>query len=98
MSIAPLVGALSTYLSQLYAGAPFQDLKDVAKGAISFLPEPFREGAKRAKDMLKGMAVGGTLFEALGFSFWGLSSHDLNQLLPILALSGSEPMDQFYCM
>ncbi len=85
MSIAPPVGALSTYLSQLYAGAPFQDLKDVAKGAISFLPEPFREGAKRAKDMLKGMAVGGTLFEALGFSYLGpIDGHDLNQLLPIL--------------
>ena len=85
MSIAPPVGALSTYLSQLYARAPFQDLKDVAKGAISFLPEPFREGAKRAKDMLKGMAVGGTLFEALGFSYLGpIDGHDLNQLLPIL--------------
>ena len=85
MSIAPPVGALSTYLSQLYAGAPFQDLKDVAKGAISFLPEPFREGAKRAKDMLKGMAVGGTLFEALGFSYLGpIDGHDLSQLLPIL--------------
>jgi 1-deoxy-D-xylulose-5-phosphate synthase len=72
-------------LSQLYSGAPFQDLKDVAKGAISFLPEPFREGAKRAKDMLKGMAVGGTLFEALGFSYLGpIDGHDLNQLLPIL--------------
>ena len=85
LSIAPPVGALSTYLSQLYAGAPFQDLKDVAKGAISFLPEPFREGAKRAKDMLKGMAVGGTLFEALGFSYLGpIDGHDLDQLLPIL--------------
>ena len=85
MSIAPPVGALSTYLSQLYAGAPFQDLKDVAKGAISFLPEPFREGAKRAKDMLKGMAVGGTLFEALGFSYLGpIDGHNLDQLLPIL--------------
>ena len=85
MSIAPPVGALSTYLSQLYAGAPFQDLKDVAKGAISFLPGPFREGAKRAKNMLKGMAVGGTLFEALGFSYLGpIDGHDLDQLLPIL--------------
>lgn len=85
MSIAPPVGALSSYLSQLYAGAPFQDLKEAAKGAVSFLPEPFREGARRAKDMLKGMAVGGTLFEALGFSYVGpIDGHDMNQLLPIL--------------
>jgi 1-deoxy-D-xylulose-5-phosphate synthase len=85
MSIAPPVGALSSYLSQLYAGAPFQDFKAAAKGAVSLLPEPFREGAKRAKDMLKGMAVGGTLFEALGFSYIGpIDGHDLHQLLPVL--------------
>ncbi|MCK0149909.1 1-deoxy-D-xylulose-5-phosphate synthase [Marivita sp. S6314] len=85
MSIAAPTGALSSYLTQLYAGAPFQDLKDAAKGAVSFLPEPFREGAKRAKDMLKGMAIGGTLFEALGFSYVGpIDGHDLDQLLPVL--------------
>lgn len=49
------------------------------------LPEPFREGAKRAKDMLKGMTVGGTLFEALGFSYLGpIDGHDMEQLLPVL--------------
>ncbi|MFD1341617.1 1-deoxy-D-xylulose-5-phosphate synthase [Litorisediminicola beolgyonensis] len=85
MSIAPPVGALSSYLSRLYAEAPFQDLKAAAKGAVSFLPEPFREGAKRAKDLLKGMAVGGTLFEALGFSYLGpIDGHDLDSLLPVL--------------
>ena len=85
MSIAPPVGALSTYLSRLYAEEPFQDLKAAAKGAVSLLPEPFREGAKRAKEMLKGMAVGGTLFEALGFSYLGpIDGHDLDQLLPVL--------------
>ncbi|WP_309251908.1 1-deoxy-D-xylulose-5-phosphate synthase N-terminal domain-containing protein, partial [Pseudomonas aeruginosa] len=36
-------------------------------------------------DMLKGMAVGGTLFEQLGFSYLGpIDGHDLNQLLPVL--------------
>ncbi|SPF79713.1 1-deoxy-D-xylulose-5-phosphate synthase [Pseudoprimorskyibacter insulae] len=85
MSIAPPVGALSNYLSRLYAEAPFQDLKAAAKGAIGFLPEPFREGAKRAKEMLKGMAVGGTLFEELGFSYVGpIDGHDMDQLLPVL--------------
>ena len=85
MSIAPPVGALSAYLSRMYAGAPFHDLKEVAKGAVKFLPEPFQEGAKRAKEMLKGMAVGGTLFEALGISYVGpIDGHDLDQLLPVL--------------
>ncbi|TMV05545.1 1-deoxy-D-xylulose-5-phosphate synthase [Ruegeria sediminis] len=85
MSIAPPVGALSNYLSRLYAEEPFQELKAAAKGAVSLLPEPFREGAKRAKEMLKGMAVGGTLFEELGFSYIGpIDGHDMGQLLPIL--------------
>ena len=85
MSIAPPVGALSSYLSRLYAEEPFQDLKTAAKGAVSLLPEPFREGAKRAKDMLKGMTVGGTLFEQLGFSYLGpIDGHDMDQLLPVL--------------
>ncbi|WP_170607388.1 1-deoxy-D-xylulose-5-phosphate synthase [Ruegeria arenilitoris] len=85
MSIAPPVGALSTYLSRIYAEEPFHDLKAAAKGAVSLLPEPFREGAKRAKEMLKGMAVGGTLFEELGFSYIGpIDGHDMDQLLPVL--------------
>ncbi|WP_299860227.1 1-deoxy-D-xylulose-5-phosphate synthase [uncultured Roseobacter sp.] len=85
MSIAPPVGAMSTYLSKLYAEEPFQDFKAAAKGAVSLLPEPFREGAKRAKDILKGMAVGGTLFEQLGFSYLGpIDGHDMDQLLPVL--------------
>lgn len=85
MSIAPPVGALSSYLSRLYAEAPFQDLKAAAKNAVSLLPGPFQEGARRAKEMLKGMAVGGTLFEELGFSYLGpIDGHDLDQLLAVL--------------
>jgi 1-deoxy-D-xylulose-5-phosphate synthase len=85
MSIAPPVGALSSYLTRLYAEGPFQELKAAAKGAVSLLPPPFQEGARRAKEMLKGMAVGGTLFEELGFSYIGpIDGHDLDQLLPVL--------------
>ena len=85
MSIAPPVGAMSSYLSRLYAGAPFQDLKAAAKGAVSLLPPPLQEGARRAKEMLKGMTVGGTLFEELGFNYVGpIDGHDLEQLLSVL--------------
>lgn len=85
MSIAPPVGAMSAYLSKLYAGEPFQELKSAAKSAISLLPEPFQDGAKRAKDMVKHMTVGGTLFEQLGFSYVGpIDGHDMDQLLNVL--------------
>lgn len=85
MSIAPPTGALSSYLTRLYSEAPFQDLKSIAKGAVGLLPSPLQEGARRAKDVLKGMALGGTLFEKLGFSYVGpVDGHDLDQLLPLL--------------
>ena len=85
MSIAPPVGALSNYLSRLYAGAPFQEFKAAAKGAVSLLPEPFQEGARRAKEMVKGMTVGGTLFEELGFSYVGpIDGHNMEQLLQVM--------------
>jgi len=86
MSIAPPVGAMSSYLSRLYSGEPFQELKSAAKGAVSLLPSPLQEGAKRAKEMLKGMTVGGALFEELGFSYVGpIDGHDMEQLTSILS-------------
>ncbi len=85
MSIAPPVGAMSRYLSRLYAREPFQDLRAAARGAVRLLPEPLREGAKRAHELVKGMAIGGTLFEELGFSYVGpIDGHDMDQLLAIL--------------
>ncbi|MAN13499.1 MAG: 1-deoxy-D-xylulose-5-phosphate synthase [Dinoroseobacter sp.] len=85
MSIAPPTGAMSSYLSRLYAGAPYQELKAAAKGAVSLLPPPFQEGARRAKELLKSATVGGTLFEELGFSYVGpIDGHDMEQLLSVL--------------
>ncbi|TNC74959.1 1-deoxy-D-xylulose-5-phosphate synthase [Rubellimicrobium roseum] len=86
MSIAPPVGAMSAYLSRLYSGAPFQDLKAAAKAAAGLLPPPLREGARRAKDALKHLAVGhGTLFDELGFSYVGpIDGHDMDSLLAVL--------------
>ncbi|MCP5036449.1 MAG: 1-deoxy-D-xylulose-5-phosphate synthase [Rhodobacteraceae bacterium] len=85
MSIAPPVGALSSYLSRLYAEEPFQELKAAAKGAVSLLPGPLQEGARRAKEMVKSMTVGGTLFEELGFSYVGpIDGHDMESLLAVL--------------
>ena len=51
----------------------------------AFCQSPSKKGARRAKEMLKGMAVGGTLFEELGFSYVGpIDGHDMEQLLPVL--------------
>ena len=85
MSIAPPVGAMSSYLARLYAEAPLQNLYSVAKEAVRLLPHPLQEGAKRARDAVKHAAVGGTLFEELGFSYVGpIDGHDMEALVATL--------------
>lgn len=89
MSIAPPVGAMSQYLTRLYAQGPMHDLKSLAKGAMDAVPGPLgdflREGAHRAETMLKSATVGGTMFEELGFDYVGpIDGHDMDQLLGVL--------------
>ncbi|PVH28309.1 1-deoxy-D-xylulose-5-phosphate synthase [Pararhodobacter oceanensis] len=87
MSIAPPTGALSSYLSRLYAEAPLHDLKAAAKGALSLLPPPLQDAAHRAKDMLKHSVLGGTMFEELGFNYVGpIDGHDMEQLLAVMRI------------
>ncbi|MEM7544486.1 MAG: 1-deoxy-D-xylulose-5-phosphate synthase [Pseudomonadota bacterium] len=82
MSIAPPVGAMSSYLSNLYANTP---LHQMAEGFEAALPGPFREGARRARQLVTGMPGGGTLFEELGFTYIGpVDGHNLDELLPVL--------------
>ena len=95
MSISPPVGAMSRYLTRLYAGRPFQDFKALARGAVSLLPPPLREGAERARGLVKGMMVGGSLFEELGFSYIGpVDGHDMRQLLRVLRMVRDRARDR----
>ncbi|MFZ5963574.1 1-deoxy-D-xylulose-5-phosphate synthase [Thalassococcus sp. BH17M4-6] len=86
MSIAPPVGAMSSYLSRLYANEPLARMKSLAEGFESALPAPMRDGAKRARQLVTGAIAGsGTLFEELGFEYIGpINGHDMTQLLPVL--------------
>ncbi|MFP7672416.1 1-deoxy-D-xylulose-5-phosphate synthase [Marivita sp. S0852] len=86
MSIAPPVGAMSSYLSRLYANEPLARMKSLAEGFESALPEPMRESAKRARQLVTGnLQASGTLFEELGFEYIGpIDGHDMTQLLPVL--------------
>ena len=85
MSIAPPVGAMSKYLSGLYA-SPLGGLKEVADGFEAALPGPLREHARRARQMVTGaVAEQSTLFESLGFQYIGpINGHDMDQLLSVL--------------
>ena len=68
MSIAPPVGAMSKYLSGLYASPGAAAFEAMAEGFEAALPGPFRDGARRARQLVTGIAGSGTLFEELGFS------------------------------
>ncbi|SDZ48150.1 1-deoxy-D-xylulose-5-phosphate synthase [Jannaschia faecimaris] len=85
MSIAPPVGALSKYLSGLYA-SPLGGLQEMANDIEKALPGPLRDQARRARQLVTGATGGqGTLFEELGFQYIGpIDGHDMSQLLAVL--------------
>jgi len=90
MSIAPPVGAMSTYLSRISQIGPLPILDAVAKDMEKLLPEPMRLGAQRARQMVTGVTGQGTFFEELGFDYIGpIDGHDMGQLLTVLRAARS---------
>jgi 1-deoxy-D-xylulose-5-phosphate synthase len=85
MSIAPPVGGLSAYLSRIVSSREFLGLRDIAKKLARRLPRPLHIAAKKTDEFARGMAMGGTLFEELGFYYVGpIDGHDLDHLIPVL--------------
>lgn len=85
MSIAPPVGGLSAYLARLVSSRPFLGLRDLAKRISRRLPEPLHIAARKTDEFARGMAMGGTLFEELGFYYVGpIDGHNLDHLIPVL--------------
>ncbi len=85
MSIAPPVGGLSAYLARLVSSRPFLELRDLGRRIARRLPEPLHRAAKKTDEFARGMAMGGTLFEELGFYYVGpIDGHNLDQLIPVL--------------
>ncbi len=85
MSIAPPVGALSSYLARLVSSGRFLGLRELARRFARKLPRPLHRAAHKADEFARGMAMGGTLFEELGFYYVGpIDGHDLDALVPVL--------------
>jgi 1-deoxy-D-xylulose-5-phosphate synthase len=85
MSIAPPVGGLSGYLARLVSSGQFLGLRELARRFARKLPEPLHRAARLTDEYARGMAMGGTLFEELGFYYVGpIDGHDLDQLIPVL--------------
>jgi 1-deoxy-D-xylulose-5-phosphate synthase len=85
MSIAPPVGAMSSYLARLISGRTYRSLRHIGKQLAKRLPKIVAQRAQRAEEYARGFLTGGTLFEELGFYYVGpIDGHSLDHLLPVL--------------
>ena len=83
MSIAPPVGAMSNYFSKLVSSRGYRGLRRLAKNVVR--PLGLEIPTKKAEEYLRGFAMGGTLFEEMGFYYIGpIDGHDMPTLLTIL--------------
>ena len=84
MSISPNVGAMSKYLSRIWSSKIYASMRAGSKKVLQRIPSAW-ELAKRAEEHVKGMIVPGTLFEELGFSYYGpIDGHNLHDIIPLV--------------
>jgi 1-deoxy-D-xylulose-5-phosphate synthase len=85
MSIAPPVGALSSYLARIHSSGAFLKVRDFAKQLTQRLPRAWEKRAARAEEFTRHLLTGGTLFEELGIYYVGpIDGHNLDHLVPVL--------------
>jgi 1-deoxy-D-xylulose-5-phosphate synthase len=84
MSISPNVGGLSKYLAKIISSRLYINMREGSKKILQKVPSMW-EFAKRTEEHMKGMVVPGTLFEELGFNYFGpIDGHDLPELIRTL--------------
>ncbi len=85
MSIAPPVGGLSGYLARLVSSSEYLGLRSMASKITKKFSRRIHRTASKAEEFARGMAMGGTLFEELGFYYVGpIDGHNLDHLIPVL--------------
>ena len=84
MSISPNVGAMSKYLTRIWSGKIYSNMRAGSKRVLQKIPSAW-ELARRAEEHVKGMIVPGTLFEELGFSYFGpIDGHNLSEVMRLI--------------
>jgi len=85
MSIAPPVGAMSHMLAKMVSSGGYQKLRGAGKAIVKDAPRPIKSTAKKAEEYTRGMFMGGTWFEELGFYYVGpVDGHDMEALVSVL--------------
>lgn len=84
MSISPPVGAMNNYLTKVLSSKFYSSVREESKKALSNMPSVW-ELARKTEEHVKGMIVPGTLFEELGFNYFGpIDGHDVDRLVATL--------------
>ena len=84
MSISPNVGGMNKYLARMLTNKVMAGSREVGKRVLSRVPTMF-ELARRTEEHVKGMVVPSTLFEELGFNYFGpVDGHDVRGLVGVL--------------
>ncbi len=87
MSIAPAVGALSKYLSDVVSSRPFNNVREIAKQMVNLFPKEIGETAKRAESIARNFLgnAEGTIFSQMGMNYLGpIDGHDVKSMVKIL--------------
>ncbi len=85
MSIAPPVGGLSAYLARLVSSSEYLGIRKFASKVTAKLSRRLHGATEKAETFARGMAMGGTLFEELGFYYVGpIDGHNMDQLVPVM--------------
>lgn len=89
MSIAPNVGAMHKYLTNVRRNPLYNRMRAVVGDILTGVPAPFTGVGtlmKKWEDSVKALLTPGMLFEELGFRYFGpIDGHDINAMIDVLS-------------
>ncbi len=92
MSISPNVGALNQYLNKILISKPYHRLRNWCKRWLKRIPCLWEMSKRTEIHLLKGMSGANTLFEDLGFNYFGpVDGHDVITLVETLQTLSTLP-------
>ena len=85
MSISPNVGGMGKYLTRLISSPAYINLRGKGRDILDTVPA-IGKFARRVESHTKGIITPGTLFEELGFEYFGpIDGHDVQTLVEVLS-------------
>ena len=96
MSISKNVGAMARYLTSIRVKPGYRRFKNAVAKVIEHIPligRPFADSLRRSKSRVKHIVYRHTIFDQLGFSYYGpVDGHDLQELTNALTTAKHSKM------